>query len=387
MLNQDENNYYRQLVKRYAENLASDKELEVFFNLLSQGKLDQYLTESMDASAAASEKPVAPVVTLTSTRYLRKKFIFSAAAVLILVFVGAYILFHTNKTTVSPGIAPSSPVVTTDLPAGRSKAVLVLANGKRVILDSAFNGQLTRQGSTVVYTKNGQLTYDAGSTTATGEPMFNTVSTAAGETYTLTLADGSQVYLNSASSIHFPVVFDGRQRKIGITGEVYIKVAKNPKQPFIVTAGNVEVLALGTEFNINSYENENALTTTLIEGSVRVSTGAGSPVITGNVLLKPGQQTQLPGNGRLSAAQYVNTDDVVAWKEGWFRFESADLKTILRQFARWYDVEVIYDGDIVNRKFFVVVKRSSSLMTVLEMLKDNNIDYRVEGKKLYVKTH
>jgi len=258
MLNQDENNYYRQLVKRYAENLASDKELEVFFNLLSQGKLDQYLTESMDASAAASEKPVAPVVTLTSTRYLRKKFIFSAAAVLILVFVGAYILFHTNKTTVSPGIAPSSPVVTTDLPAGRSKAVLVLANGKRVILDSAFNGQLTRQGSTVVYTKNGQLTYDAGSTTATGEPMFNTVSTAAGETYTLTLADGSQVYLNSASSIHFPVVFDGRQRKIGITGEVYIKVAKNPKQPFIVTAGNVEVLALGTEFNINSYENENA---------------------------------------------------------------------------------------------------------------------------------
>jgi ferric-dicitrate binding protein FerR (iron transport regulator) len=159
-----------------------------------------------------------------------------------------------------------------------------------------------------------------------------------------------------------------------------VKVAKNPQQPFIASANGMEVLALGTEFNINSYGNEKNTNTTLIEGMVKVSKGNA------NTILKPGQQTELYSNGKLTAPKEVNTDEIVAWKDGLFHFESSDLQTILRQFARWYDVEVIYEGPVKSKHYFGIVKRSSTLKSVLELLQDNNILFRIEGKKLIVKS-
>jgi ferric-dicitrate binding protein FerR (iron transport regulator) len=194
----------------------------------------------------------------------------------------------------------------------------------------------------------------------------------------LQLPDGTTVWVNASSSIKYPTAFTGKKREVEITGEAYFQIAKNPGQPFIVRVNGMEVQALGTQFNINSYSDEASVSTTLIEGSVKVtSDNAG-------VILGPGQQSQLK-NGRLRLIKNVNTEEITSWKEGLFHFESADLKTILRQFSRWYDVDVVYEGEIKNRKFFGIVNRSSTLLNVLEMLKDNDIVFRIEGKKLIVK--
>ncbi len=294
-----------------------------------------------------------------------------AACLAALILVGGYLVFFNKPDESTPTVAKSN-----DVEAPKTdKAVIQLADGTIIPVDSLSTYQ---QGNvTVTRMEDGRLVYSGLGT----EVVFNTLTNPRGsKVIDMTLADGSRVWLNAGSSIHYPIAFPGKERRIETTGEVYVKVAKNTAQPFIASTNGMEVLALGTEFNINSYSDEDDIRTTLIEGSVKVTKG------TANTVLKPGQQTILNSNGQLGAATPVNIDEIVAWKDGWFHFESADLKTILRQFARWYDVEVIYEGPVKNRKFFAVVKRSSTLQSVLEMLQDNNIIYRVEGKKLVVKS-
>ena len=265
----------------------------------------------------------------------------------------------------------------TDVNPGAFKAKLTLADGTTIVLDSAVLGELIQQGNSTVIHKDGQLVYNEDGTT--GEMLYNTVSTSRGETYSLTLADGSTVYLNSASSIKFPVAFSGTERRIEITGEAYFDVAKNVHQPFIVSVNGMDVQALGTAFNINAYPDESFTKTTLIEGSVIVSKdGNPQPEI-----IKPGQQTILNGT-TLSVLSDLNIEEVIAWKEGFFHFESADLKSILRQFSRWYDVDVVYEGDVTEERFFVIMSRKSTLSSVLKALQANDIKFRIEGKRLIV---
>ncbi|MEO7984761.1 MAG: FecR domain-containing protein [Bacteroidota bacterium] len=297
-----------------------------------------------------------------------------AASIFLVFGLGAYFAFF-NKRDRKQGNAVTK---TTDINPGGYKARLILSDGRSIILDSAVAGRLTQQGNTAVLNKNNQLVYE--SSGHSGSVQYNTLATGQGEMYSLALADGTKVWLNSESSIYFPVTFTGKERRIEVTGEVYVQVAKNPSLPFIASANGLEVLALGTEFNINSYKDEDDISATLVEGSVKVTNGAT------NTILHPGQQTKLTRTGELTPPAAINTDEVTGWRDGWFHFESADLKTILRQFARWYDVEVVYEGPVKNRKFFGIVKRSSSLSTVLEMLQDNDIIFRIEGKKLIVKS-
>ncbi len=238
-------------------------------------------------------------------------------------------------------------------------------------------GELAQQGNTTIIHEDEQLVYsqDGGD----GKMVYNTVSTSRGETYSLKLADGTTVYLNSASSVKFPVAFSGSERRIEITGEAYFKVAKNASQPFFVTVNGMAVQALGTEFNINAYSDESVIKTTLIEGLVEVST-KDNPV---TEIIKPGQQTKLNGNA-LTVVKDVNIDEVIAWKDGFFHFESADLQSILRQFSRWYDVEVQYEGVISDERFFVIMSRKSTLSSVLKALQANDIKFRIEEKRLIV---
>ena len=188
------------------------------------------------------------------------------------------------------------------------------------------------------------------------------------------------------TSITFPTAFHGKERLVTITGEAYFEVAQDKSRPFKVSlpssgdTGGGEIQVLGTSFNVNAYPDEVGIQTTLLEGSIKLLAKDRSPL-----LIKPGQQAQLKGT-RLSVIEGVNTNEIIAWKDGVFDFENAGLKTILRQFSRWYDVDVIYDGPVKNRKFFAIVKRSSTLKSVLELLQDNNIVYRIEGKKLVVKS-
>lgn len=332
--------------------------------IIAAEKSDEMLGHIIGATTATAM--VAPVRKLKWWRI-------AAAAAILVFLVGGYLLV-TNKRNAEPVIVNN---LENDVSPGLYKAKLTLADGSTIVLDSAGLGELAKQGNTSIVNKDGQLVYNPSGITK--DVLYNTLSTAKGETYSMTLSDGSKVWLNSASSIRFPVAFYGNERLVETTGEVYIKVAKNTAQPFIASTNGMQVLALGTEFNINSYSDEETISTTLIEGSVKVSKETSA------IILKPGQQTVLNNNGHLSAATAVNINEIIAWKDGWFHFESADLKTILRQFERWYDVEVIYEGAVKNRKFFTVIKRSSTLKNVLELLQDNDISYRIEGKKLFVK--
>lgn len=299
-----------------------------------------------------------------------------AASILFMLGLGYFWFFNHEQKTNNQEISGNTQH---DVNPGSFKAKLTLVDGSTIVLDSASMGQLAKQGNTSIIHQDGKLTYDAG--TGNGELIYNTVSTSNGETFSLKLADGSVVYLNSASSVKFPVAFSGIERRIEITGEAYFSVAKNSNQPFIVSVNGMDVQALGTEFNINAYADETTMKTTLVEGSVKVSsTGNTEPVI-----IKPGQQTNLKGNN-LSVASDVNIDEVIAWKDGFFHLESTNLKMLLRQFARWYDVEVIYEGEVPQDKFFVIVSRKSSLSSVLKVLQANGVNSRIQGKKLFVQS-
>lgn len=297
-----------------------------------------------------------------------------AASVFLVFGLSAYLAFFQK----SDRNKDQEVTKTADINPGGYKARLILSDGRSIILDSAADGELAQQGNTSVLNKNNQLVYESSAHLGTVE--YNTLATGRAEMYSLTMADGTKVWLNSESSIYFPVAFNDKERRVEVIGEVYIQVAKNPSKPFIVSANGLEVLALGTEFNLNSYKDEDGISTTLVEGTVKVSKGGI------NTILQPGQQTKLIRNGQFTPPASINIDEITSWRNGWFHFESADLKTILRQFARWYNVEVVYEGPVKNRKFFGIVKRSSSLSTVLEILHDNDIIFRIDGKKLIVKS-
>lgn len=308
----------------------------------------------------------------------RVKWRWPAAAAVLLCVAGSYWFLGNKNTSKQQNI---SSVVINDVQPGSFKARLTLSDGSTIVLDSISEGQIAQQGNTNIINKNNGLAYQTGAGSAQ-DGTYNTIITNNGETYSFTLADGSKVWLNAASSIHFPVSFTGKDRRVEITGEVYVNVAKNPEQPFIASANGMEVLALGTQFNIDAYMDEGITIATLVEGKVKVSSGQSD----GAVILNPGQQTKLSANGLLSTASQVNTDEVTGWKEGLFDFENASLHSILKQFARWYDVEIVYEGEVKNRAFFGIVNRSATLSQVLELLQDNDIKFKIEGKKLIVKS-
>jgi transmembrane sensor len=378
--------HLQDLFDKYFDKSATPEERDKLANLLNEennsdqvmqlftSAWERYQGDGMVVQSSTADEMLRHILGKSEAPVRKMKWWRIAAAAILVLSIGGYLLI-TGKKTAEPSVALNT---VNDVKPGTYKARLTLNDGSSIVLDSAALGQLAKQGNTIVINKNGQLIYEPG--TGDQSVVYNTISTSKGETYSFTLADGSKVWLNSGSSIYFPVAFPGKERRIETTGEVYIKVARSNAQPFIASTNGMEVLALGTEFNINAYSDEEHISTTLIEGSVKVSKGVSATT------LKPGQQTIVNSNGELGKATTANIDEIVAWKDGWFHFESADLKTILRQFARWYDVEIIYEGPVKNRKFFTVVKRSSTLKNVLEMLQDNNIIYRIEGKRLIVRS-
>lgn len=309
----------------------------------------------------------------------------AAAAILLVLGSASYFLFF-NKEKNKIAKAGSNTVQKIDIPPGGNKAVLTLGDNRIIILDSAKEGMLTQQGNTkILKLDDGQLAYnslkDPSSSPGATEVLYNTITTPRGGQYQLTLADGSKVWLNAASSIRFPVAFVGSERKVEITGEAYFEVAKNPVKPFKVEVnGKQEVEVLGTHFNINAYDDEPLINTTLLEGSVKVTvfTTHDSRLIT------PGQQAQLNSNRHITLNRSPNIDQVMAWKNGVFNFEKADLSMVLRQLSRWYDVNIIFEGTIPQRIFEGEMQRDLNLTQVLRILERNNVHFRIVGKNLIV---
>lgn len=278
----------------------------------------------------------------------------------------------------SPRVSVAEAGVVEDAMPGGEKAILTLSNGRQIVLDSAANGLLAQQGgASVNKLSNGQLVYDDGEGTTSGEILYNTMTTPRGGQYRLTLPDGTKAWLNSASSITFPTAFAEATRSISITGEVYLEVAKDEKKPFRVKANGVEVAVLGTHFNINAYPDEGAVHTTLIEGKVKVTSDAGTRTIA------PGEQVQA-GKGKLDVQRNINLEQVMAWKNGRFVFEGESISRVMNQLSRWYDVEV---GDIasVDDRFFLDVPRSKKLSDVLKALElTGKVKFKIDGKKIIV---
>lgn len=302
----------------------------------------------------------------------------AAASVFLLLSTGAYFWFIQDKQNQTAKTETNQSRFGGDAEPGKFKARLTLADGSTIVLDSAGTGKLAQQGSAEILNKSGQVIYNAEFTTSQ-EVLYNTLSTAKGEIYSLVLADGSKVWLNSASSIHFPVFFTGRERIVEITGEAYFEVTHNATKPFKVLVNDAEVQVLGTRFNINAYSDEAAIKTTLLEGSVKVS----SLITHHSSLIKPGQQVQLSGEN-LKVINDADMEEVLAWKNGYFQFNRDDLETVMRQIARWYDVEVEYEGTIPQRYFGGKIHRNTNASQVLTILEKSRVHFRIEGKKIIV---
>ncbi len=312
---------------------------------------------------------------------IKRKWVYTtlAASVLVAGFFGIYRMASKNETAT----AVKETVRLQDVHAGSSKAVLILSDGRSIDLEQTDNGVLATEGADKILKSGNGIFYEQGN----GKPGgYHTIQIPRGGEYYVVLADGTKVWLNSSSTIRYPTNFSDNERRLELSGEAYFEVARNEKLPFIVSiAGKGEVEVLGTHFNINAYADEDRIRTTLLEGKVKFS--AATPGVERekvSVTLSPGQQSQLFNNGKLQVARNINTDEVIAWKEGQFYFESADLKTILRQFQRWYDIDVVYEGEISGRKYFTVISRKSSLSQVLKALQANEIKYRIEGNKLII---
>lgn len=294
----------------------------------------------------------------------------AAAAIVVIAAAGAYLLLPERH------VQPTVAQTVTDVAPGGSKAVLILADGSQVTLDSAGN-QVIRQGSTAIRQQAGQLRYDAADDASA--VSYNTLKTPRGGQFRITLPDGTGVWLNAESSIRFPTAFRGKERLVEVSGEAYFEVAKNAAMPFHVNvADRAAVEVLGTNFNINAYEDEEGIQATLLNGAVKVRKDAHSAV------LKPGQQAQVTTG--ISVVDGVDIEKVMAWKNGVFNFKDAKLKEVMKQLSRWYDIEVEYRGDVPNTEFWGKMGRNLTLLQVLNGLEASGIHFKLEdnGKKLVV---
>ncbi|MBN9385825.1 MAG: DUF4974 domain-containing protein [Chitinophagaceae bacterium] len=309
-----------------------------------------------------------------------RKWIAAAAAAILLVSVGYY-FWH--RPAVQHDVAPVI-VKLNDVGPGGDGAILTLADGRQIVLDSAANGRLTMDGNAAITkTGNGQLAYKAATGSglrATSQFTYNTLTTSRGKKAVLTLADGTRVWLNALSSIKFPTNFTGKDRTVEITGEAYFEVAKSASMAFVVRKGGSDygIQVLGTSFNVNTYDDEDAIRTTLLDGSVRVFQGAA------NSLLKPGQQAVSNDKGKIDVVKGVNIENVMAWKSGVFRFDRSDIGTVMRQIARWYDVDVTYRGTITHH-FGGTISRDVNVSRVFNMLEMTGaVKFSIEGRKVTV---
>ncbi|SHN09881.1 FecR family protein [Chitinophaga sp. CF418] len=291
----------------------------------------------------------------------RRPWMSVAAAVAVLVLAGGYFVYHSGNTQKHQPVA----VMQNDALPGSNKAVLTLANGQHIILEEAREGELAQQGSTIIKKNaDGELNYTGGEVQDEDAlPLINTVSTPRGGKHHLVLADGTQVWLNAASSVTYPVIFNSQERKVEITGEAYFEVAQHADQPFMVVCKGQRIDVLGTNFNVNAYPDEPVIKTTLLQGAVRVTADGGESAV-----LKPGQQAVLNSLQHVKISA-VDPEVAIDWKEGDFIFKNETLPDIMRKVSRWYDVDVDYGHySHSTLTFSGEVSRARNLSVVLKML-------------------
>lgn len=300
----------------------------------------------------------------------------AAASVVLLIGAGSYLFYFRNKVAETPesveGQMPAG-----DLAPGRYGAVLTLADGAKMVLDSAANGHISTQGGSQVLLQDGAVVYEKEKPAAA--IVYNTLTTPRGRQFRLVLPDGSGVWLNAASTLRYPTVFTGDRRTVELNGEAYFEIAKDEKKPFVVTARGMRVQVLGTAFNLMAYADEKTVNTTLVTGAVRVVSAKSS------LVLRPDQQASLPDSADRFTVSKPNLKEVLAWKDGRFRFDGAKITAIMRQIARWYDVDIDYRGEIPSSEFNGSISRAEYARKILNALeRTGNVHFILQGRKVIV---
>jgi ferric-dicitrate binding protein FerR (iron transport regulator) len=379
-------NEVNRLAKKYLDGLASEEEKKLLHDwfdhvnvaetelvISSEAKTKEALGAEILAGLQqmiADNEPAAPTI-IRKIRWYRV-----AAAAAVILVIGA-IAFFSLRTTPLKTIATARHVQKQEVTAPqRARAVITLANGDHIYLDSAAQGSLATQGnSQLVKLSDRQLAYVGG--TNSREMIYNVLTVPRGSrVVSLALSDGTVVWLNAESSLRYPVVFNGDDRTVEITGEAYFEVAKVPGKKFYVKSAALTTEVLGTHFNVNTYNDEASMKVTLLEGSIRVSANDNIHA----VQLHPGQQAEVSNNAAIRVLDNVDLEEVMAWKNEYFMMKATSLASLMRQMARWYDVEVVIKGNLANKRFGGAISRNVNLSTMLEALKQNGVHSETSGR-------
>lgn len=369
-----------ELLRKYQEGTLSDEDRD---------KLDVwYLQRALDSKLQLNEYELEDsyhyLKSTLPVQYERKVVsiwprIAAAASIALLLGSGIFYFIQPKEQNVQVTVKPQ------EIAPGGTRGVLTLSNGKQIVLsDISAKDTIAKEGEedevTIKMNANGEITYviNPNAEGSKDDNSFNTLSTPTGGQYNIILADGTKVYLNAVSSIKYPTQFNGDKRIVELEGEAYFEVAKNKSKPFIVKSDNQSIEVLGTHFNVHSYNNESVIKTTLLEGSVAVTYKNQKSI------LKPGQQSDVSDSFSKIKVREVDTEEAVAWKNGRFKFDNADLKNVMRQLERWYGIKVEYRGDVSDVRFNGGTFRNKNLSEVLKVLELSNIKFKIEGKTVIV---
>jgi len=390
-----------ELAERFLLGIATEKEIALlheWYDSADKEEIELVFTPEPETAGAVGKRLFDGLQLVIQegqqeTRHRRivltRRWIAAASVIFVVVFAGKY--FWDAKRSTKPErsvVRVTKP--RNDLPPGSNKARLLLGDGSVIDLADAKNGTIKHEAGARIDKKDGQVIYDVsrGEEAAGGAGVsrkdeaseMNTIQTPRGGQYQVILADGTKVWLNSASSLSYPTTFTGKERQVQLKGEAYFEVAEDKNKPFKVSVADVQVEVLGTHFDVMAYEDETAINTTLLAGAVRVTrNGMGSRV------LAAGQEASMDRSSGSLSVNEVDGEEAVAWKNGFFAFEGVSIETVMRQLARWYDVDVDYEGK-TDKHFHGMISRSSNVSEVFRMLElTGAVHFNTEGKKIIVK--
>lgn len=373
------------LFRKSLEKTSTEAERQELMQLIARSQHDEELLRLLDEAIAGSgdeqampdhraQEILALIVQAGGKQQPKGRTVrmrwWAAASLLLLAGAAGYLL----RRSAAPAAGPLPALTMQDIRPASQSAVLTLDDGTEVTLDSLHQGSIRNAAGAIIHLGRNTLAYSGNKNAAT---VYNTLSTPRGKQFHLVLPDGTEVWLNAASSLRYPVSFNAAERVVELNGEAYFDVKQAATQPFRVKTGpQSEIRVLGTAFNVNAYTNEPAVTTTLLHGSVQV-VAAQQPT-----LLKPGQQAAVAGTD--VKVQTVDTSEVTAWKEGMFQFDNAGIRQVMNQLERWYDITVVYENGVPDIRFGGKMERDLDLRSVLRILEISNVHYRLEERKLII---
>ncbi len=388
---------WQYLIKNYLNNSITKEELNSFLEMIEEEKdsaqlkaiLQNHWNEAKENMPSTKidwnkklehlfieAKESEPYNLRTKKSGKNKHWRWLAAASVVAILVLSKYIFFSAKPNLAVAKTTTAPVKKDVAPPASTNAILTLANGKTIALDSIANGAIANEGAMrVEKLSNGEIVYKG---KANGELEYNLLTVPRGSKIaTITLSDSTKVWLNSSSSLRYPVAFNGNERDVEIEGEAYFEVSHNAAMPFHVKRGETSVTVLGTHFNVNAYDDETSIKVTLLQGVVKVEKGSLSG------LLKPGQQAQI--EGKIKINNEVDVDEVMAWKNGEFQFgEAEDIHAVMRQIARWYDVNIEYKEDVAGH-IGGTISRNENVSQVLSMLQMTGaVKFVIEDNKIVV---